>query len=169
LLKESGAFITKNKPTTCCNKMESNYHRAHFFDKGLRFECKQCGACCTGEPGIIYIGRGEVKQVAKHLSIQVSELIEMYLYPFMNGYSVREHSDGRCFFYNDGCNIYAVRPKQCKTFPFWFENLRSHRKWLHISQECPGIGQGLLYSKEQVLEIVQSNIDAIIKRHIAEG
>ncbi len=148
--------------------MDSKYYRSYFFDKGLRFECQRCGACCTGEPGIIYIDKDEIKQGAKYLSVQVSEFIETYLYPFMNGYSVREHSDGRCFFYNEGCTIYAVRPNQCKTFPFWFENLRSQKKWLHVSKKCPGIGRGSLYSKEQVLGIVRSSIDTVIKRHVVD-
>lgn len=161
-------LIDKTGAVDFLGHMDRTYDRSYFFDKGIRFECQQCGACCTGEPGIIYIDNDEVKEVAKYLSVQVSEFIETHLDPFKSGYSIREHADGRCLFYNGGCTIYAVRPNQCKSFPFWFENLRSQKKWLRVTKECPGIGRGSLYSKEQILEIVRSTIDEVIKRHITE-
>jgi Fe-S-cluster containining protein len=101
--------------------------------------------------------------MAEYLSLPLPFFIEKYLYPIKVGYSIREHADGRCFFYENECTIYPVRPHQCKTFPFWFENLRSIKKWNRISKECPGIGCGSLYSKEQILEIVQSSMDLVVK------
>ena len=82
------------------------------------------------------------------------------------GYSIGEDEDGGCLFYKDGCTIHPVRPSQCITFPFWFENLRSSKKWRKMARECPGIGCGSLYSKEQILEIVQSNMEAVVKSHL---
>ena len=145
------------------HKMERLYNRSYFFDQGIHFECQQCGACCTGDPGIIYVDTDEVPRIAEYLSVEISLFIEKYLYPFRAGYSIKERSDGRCFFYDDGCTIYPVRPYQCKTYPFWFENLRSVKKWRRLSKECPGIGCGPLYSKEKILEIVQSTMDAVVK------
>ena len=142
------------------------YNRHYFFDQGLRFECQRCGACCIGDSGIIYVDKNEVAPIAKYLSVRASYFIEKYLYTFQAGYSIREHADGRCLFYQNGCIIYPVRPNQCETFPFWLENLRSPKKWKRISKECKGIGHGPLYSKEQILEIVQSNIDVVVKSYI---
>jgi Fe-S-cluster containining protein len=51
-----------------------------------------------------------------------------------------------------------VRPDQCKSFPFWFDNLRSEAQWRKVSDTCPGIGQGQLYTKEQIFKIVQSDV-----------
>jgi len=148
--------------------MKEIYHRSYFFDQGIRFECQRCGACCTGEPGIIYVDNDEVLRITEYLSIRISVFIEKYLYPIREGHSILEHDDGRCFFYEDGCKIYPVRPDQCKTFPFWFENLRSFKKWQRISKECPGIGCGRLYSKTQIIEIIHSTMDAIIRRHVTD-
>ena len=144
-------------------------NRSYFFDQGVRFECQRCGACCTGDPGIIYVNKNEVERIAKYLAVQASCCIEKYLYPYGTGYSIKEHADGRCLFYKDGCTIYPVRPDQCETFPFWFENLRSLKKWQRVSRECPGIGLGPLYSKEQILEIVRSSIDAVVKSYITNN
>ncbi len=147
------------------NTMDRLYNRSYFFDKGPRFECQRCGACCTGAPGTIYVDKNEVDRIAKYLSARTSCFIEKYLYPFRDGYSIREYTDGRCFFYNGGCTVYPVRPSQCKTFPFWVENLRSPKKWRRMSGECPGIGQGPLYSREQILEIVRSDLDTVAKSY----
>lgn len=149
--------------------MKRLYHRSYFFDQGIRFECQQCGACCTGDPGIIHVDKEEIVRIAEYNSVSVPDFMDTYLYPLTGGYSIREHSDGRCFFYQNGCTIYPVRPEQCKTFPFWFENLRSIKNWSRISQQCPGIGCGPLYSKERILDIVQSNMDVVIKRRLTPG
>ncbi len=134
--------------------MNKLYNRSYFFDQGIKFECQKCGACCTGNPGIVYVDKNDILQIAKYLCVPVSQFMGKYLYPYKESYSIREEADGRCIFYEDGCTIYPVRPSQCKTFPFWFDNLRSQKKWRQVSVECPGIGQGHLYSKEQILEIV---------------
>jgi len=144
-----------------CNEMKpmgSYFNRSCFFDDGLRFECQRCGACCTGEPGTIYVGPDEILRIAEFLQTTTANFVEHYLYPFRDSYSIRERADGRCFFYASGCTIYPVRPNQCKSFPFWFDNLRSEIHWRKVSDRCPGIGQGRLYSKEQILEIVQSDV-----------
>jgi Fe-S-cluster containining protein len=138
--------------------MDSSFSRSYFFDDGLRFECQRCGACCTGEPGTIYVGPDEILRIAEFLQTSPESFIRQYLYPFRHSHSIREHADGRCFCYANGCTIYPVRPNQCKSFPFWFDNLRSETQWLKVSDNCPGIGQGRLYTKEQILEIVQSDV-----------
>ncbi|QTA87506.1 YkgJ family cysteine cluster protein [Desulfonema magnum] len=132
-----------------------SYDRTYFFDEGIQFECQGCGVCCTGSPGTVYVDKSEIACIAEFLGISVPDFTKKYLYPYKNSHTIREDSEWRCLFYDNGCEIYPVRPMQCRTFPFWFDNLRSEEKWKRISQECPGIGCGPLYSKERILEIVQ--------------
>jgi hypothetical protein len=54
------------------------------------------------------------------------------------------------------CAVYPVRPIQCRTFPFWRENLRSHEEWERLSQFCPGIDAG----EHHDLEAIRRDIDA---------
>jgi len=149
--------------------MEKFYDRSYFFDQGIHFECQQCGACCNGDPGIVYVDLDEVKHIAEYLSEGIHFFTDKYLLPLRAGYTIKEHSDGRCFFYNNGCTIYPVRPLQCRTYPFWFENLRSSKKWKHVLRECPGIGCGPLYSREKILKIVQSTMDAVVKSYLPDN
>ena len=80
---------------------------------------------------------------------------ERYLASHGGGPRISEHPDGRCVFYgDDGCAVYAVRPRQCRTFPFWVRNLRSAERWGRVAAACPGIGAGRRYSKERILEIL---------------
>ena len=126
----------------------------YFFDDGLRFQCQQCGRCCTGEPGRISVSATEKTRIARFLGISLSRFTCDALLHLPDD-SIRELDNGACYFYNQGCTIYPVRPAQCQTFPFWFKNLRSHYAWKQIARECPGIGQGPVYTREQILDIVQ--------------
>jgi Fe-S-cluster containining protein len=51
---------------------------------------------------------------------------------------------GRCVFLkpDNTCRIYAVRPWQCRSYPFWPETTRSRRAWRHEAARCEGIGRG---------------------------
>ena len=143
-------------------------NRPYFFDRGIHFECRRCGACCIGDPGIVYADKNEAIHIAEYLGMAASFFTDTYLYPIRAGYGIREHPDGRCFFYNNGCTIYPVRPHQCRTYPFWFENLRSVKKWQRVSEACPGIGGGVLYSKEKILKIIHSTMKAAVKSYAAD-
>ncbi|MGD9217408.1 MAG: YkgJ family cysteine cluster protein [Desulfobacteraceae bacterium] len=132
--------------------------RSYFFDQGLRFTCTKCGACCVGEPGTIYVTGAEIEIIAASLNRSVDAFTAQYLYPYKDSYSIKEDEQGRCLFFDEGCAIYAIRPLQCRTFPFWFSNLRSQHRWQQIKCECPGIGRGRLYSREEIIKLAQESM-----------
>lgn len=131
---------------------------AYFFDDGLYFKCIQCGDCCTGEPGTIYVSAAEIESIAAHLQLAVDEFRAVYLYPYKDSYSIKEDHRGHCLFYQEGCTIYPLRPLQCRTFPFWFSNVRSESRWRRIADQCPGIGHGKRYSREEIIKIARSTM-----------
>lgn len=132
--------------------------RSYFFDDGIRFSCLRCGTCCTGAPGVVRVSKEELLAMAKHLDQSASQVIANYMTAFEDGYRVLEDGDGRCLFFENGCRIYSVRPVQCRTFPFWLRNLRSEANWAAIRKECPGIGKGRLYAREEILEILEAGM-----------
>lgn len=132
--------------------------RSYFFDDGICFECRQCGQCCMGEPGTIYVTRDEIASLAAYFRLSIAEFTERYLYPFKDSFSIGEHSDGRCLFYDNGCTVYPLRPGQCRTFPFWFSNLRSEKRWRRVEKACPGIGHGRRYRRDEILAIVRTTL-----------
>lgn len=135
--------------------MASLQDRPYFFDRGLRFACIRCGRCCTGEPGTVYVAADEIGPIAAHLNSPPADLIADMLYPFRDSFSFRETATGDCVLFDGGCRIYPVRPRQCRSYPFWLSNLRSLYKWKQAAAQCPGIGQGPLYTREKILAIVR--------------
>jgi len=131
----------------------------YFFDAGIRFECRRCGACCTGDPGIIRISDPEIGILADFLGMPAADLTRMHLRPVATGFSIAEEPDGRCRFYDQGCRIYPVRPLQCRTYPFWFSQMRSLIQWEKAVCQCPGIGSGPLYSRERILDMLSRSMD----------
>ena len=123
----------------------------------IRFACLGCGNCCTGEPGTVYVSPAETISIAAYLCLTPAELKQTFLFPFRDGYSIREDKHYNCLFYDGSCGIYPVRPAQCYSSPFWLKNLRSLEAWREVERECPGIGHGPLYSEEAVLSIMRSS------------
>jgi Fe-S-cluster containining protein len=50
------------------------------------------------------------------------------------------------------CSIYGARPAQCRTWPFWPENLVTKDAWKTVKRRtpCPGMGNGPLVPIEKI-------------------
>jgi len=60
------------------------------------------------------------------------------------------------------CSIYEARPTQCRTWPFWPENLRTKRHWetVKLRTPCPGMNSGTLVRIDQIRIQRNANSDA---------
>ncbi len=127
---------------------------APWFQNGLQFECTQCGDCCTGAPGYVWVNSEEIAALAKHVGLNVDDFEKKFVRKIGVRKSLIEFENGDCVFF-DGearkCTVYDARPRQCKTWPFWDSNINSPKAWKRTCQICPGSGQGKLYSVEEVL------------------
>ena len=88
--------------------------------------CKNCsGECCRGESGDIILNNDEVKKIAEYLNINLPKFYCKYAWLRPDGKTrlkeIRYNSEYLCIFFDifkKKCNIYEVRPKQCRDFPF---------------------------------------------------
>lgn len=67
--------------------------------------------------------------------------------------SLREYPDGDCILLdpqNRTCLVYAARPTQCRTWPFWDSTTQSKRAWKETCEVCPGAGNGQLYTLDEI-------------------
>ena len=112
-----------------------------WYKEGLRFKCTGCGQCCTGEPGYVWLKPEEITTMATHLGITEEQFIQTYTRSIFGRISLREDRVSYdCIFLKDKkCQVYSVRPKQCRTFPWWTENLTSQEDWKIAAQRCEGI------------------------------
>ena len=93
--------------------------------------------------------------MAAHLDVSAADLAARHCRKVWWRISLKEHDDGDCeFLTEDGCSVYPVRPAQCRTFPFWPDNLRSRLSWEEVADRCPGVGRGTLYTRDEIDDIV---------------
>ena len=127
-----------------------------WYADGLQFTCTQCGDCCTGEPGCIWLDENELRAIADHTGMSIGEVKYQCCKIVGDRLSLREHANGDCVFLDAKtrrCSIYPVRPKQCRTWPFWNSNLQSRETWNAVQCRCPGAGQGEFVSLEEIREM----------------
>ncbi len=126
-----------------------------WYHKGLRFECSQCGDCCTGAPGFVWVNKKEIESLAASVGVAVEEFEKKYVRRIGIRKSLVEFPNGDCVFFDGDkrcCMVYEARPRQCRTWPFWQSNLKSPRAWADTCEACPGSGKGKLHKLETIEE-----------------
>jgi len=136
-----------------------------WYDGGLHFECAQCGGCCSGPgEGYIWVTRPEIEIIADFLKISPGQLREKYLRRVgLRTTIIEDRPTKDCVFLQDSagrkiCKVYPVRPSQCRSWPFWPNNLSSAGAWNKAAQKCPGINRGRRYSFEEIEKIRKKKI-----------
>jgi hypothetical protein len=122
--------------------------RRPWYAEGLAFECTQCGACCSGTPGFVWVDPKEIAALSEHMQMSVEAFTKQFVRQVEGHASLVEYPDGDCIFLDPktrGCSVYEARPIQCRTWPFWNSNLESPREWRTAGEECPGCDQGNVY------------------------
>ncbi len=123
------------------------------YASGLNFKCTGCGKCCTGSPGYVWLNHQEMQKIADHLGMELKAFQRKYTRTKNGKYSLIEKKPSYdCVFLNGKeCSIYEERPTQCKTFPWWPENLRSEEVWQNLATACEGINdEAPLVSNEKI-------------------
>lgn len=113
----------------------------------LHFECTGCGACCRGdERSYVFVEDAEAEAIRTHLGLSRRWFRRRYLRRAPGGELVLAWGaqPGHCVFLDaDGhCSVYAARPLQCRSYPFWPELVQTRAAWLREARRCEGIGRG---------------------------
>lgn len=113
---------------------------------GVAFRCKgpECGDCCSGKhgPGAVWVNDAEIAALAAHVGLSVAEFTLRHVRALNGHLSLRERPNNDCEFYEagKGCTVYASRPAQCRTYPFWGKTMAARWRWDSEAGACPGIG-----------------------------
>ena len=132
-----------------------------FFEKGINFKCQGSSNCCVsrGSYGFVYLSNKDIKRIAKYFKLSIKLFKKKYCIKTNNYIHLKEiNQNGNCqFLENKKCSIYSARPTQCRTWPFWTENM-NFKKWnKEIINFCPGIGKGKIISFYDIKEKI--NLD----------
>lgn len=120
-----------------------------WYADGLAFECQGCGDCCRGPGGYVWVTEEEARAMADAVGMAFGEFAAKMLRTTLSGFALVDDGHGDCPFLGDDnrCRIYHQRPMQCKTWPWWEENLVSPRRWADIASRCPGMNRGPVHSQ----------------------
>ena len=110
--------------------MSSEKANEPWYQDGLRFTCTQCGHCCTGEPGYVWVNEEEIRALAKFRKEPEREFVPLYTKKANGKVTLKEKANGDCVFFEagKGCTVYSVRPRQCRTWPFWGKQFEEPRQ-----------------------------------------
>jgi len=140
---------------------------APWYADGLRFRCTCCGNCCTGPSGYVWVSDEEVARLAEHERMDEAAFRRQFVRKIGGRLSLREtrqpNGEYDCVFLKPlpgdrpekrkrGCGVYAARPLQCRTWPFWGGVLQSEEAWQHTKTTCPGLdsAKGKLYGVKEI-------------------
>lgn len=126
-----------------------------WYSEGLNFTCSQCGDCCTGAPGVVWVTDDELREIAEFLDKPIGEIRLFHTRIVRGRMSLTEFANGDCTLFDSRerkCTVYSARPVQCRTWPFWNSHLESEEAWNRVCETCPGSGTGAFFSLEQIEE-----------------
>jgi Fe-S-cluster containining protein len=132
-----------------------------FYKEGIRFECQGEGKCCVthGRHSYVYLSFNDRRRLATHLGLTTAVFTARYTEKVDGQYQLK-YADKDCpFLKNGACAVYEARPWQCRTWPFWPENMNREAWEREVAGFCPGVGKGRLYTAEEIKLIIAKKRD----------
>jgi Fe-S-cluster containining protein len=130
-----------------------------FWKDGIRFECQGTGRCCVSRDGYgyVYLTLEDRRRFAKYFGVSTLSFTRKYCSK-TDGHFHLKRTQGPCeFLEGKSCGAYEARPAQCRTWPFWPENMNA-RVWnSEVKSFCPGVGKGRLYSASEIQELMSQD------------
>jgi len=110
-----------------------------------------------GQYGFVYMTLEDRRRMAKVLKLRTSVFTRTYC-DFDGEYWHLKDPDKNCQFL-DGkrCTVYLGRPAQCRTWPFWPENMNAKTWNKDVAAFCPGVGKGRLYSAKEIEALLRQD------------
>ncbi|WP_171190083.1 YkgJ family cysteine cluster protein, partial [Alienimonas chondri] len=87
---------------------------------------------------VIWVDAEEQTAIADAAGISLMELRLKHTRLVGGRMSLRERANGDCTFLDPDtrkCTVYAARPVQCRTWPFWDSNLETPADWERTKTE----------------------------------
>lgn len=133
-------------------------NKPRWYAAGLAFECTGCGRCCAGPAeGYVWVTAEEIAAIAEHLGLGEPDFRKNYVRKVGRRFSlVEDRVNKDCVFLTPngddgrGCEVYSVRPRQCRTWPFWPINLTDPDSWSLAGLRCPGVNRGATHHCDEI-------------------
>lgn len=128
-----------------------------WWRNGVRFACQGSGKCCVSHDadGYVFLTIEDRRRLAAHFGLPTREFTKEHCETTDGVYHLKRTGPA-CRFLDTGdnsCSVYDSRPTQCRTWPFWPENMPA-RAWTKVAAFCPGVGQGPVIPASEIEEIL---------------
>lgn len=118
-----------------------NGHLGELLREGVRFRCQRCGSCCR-RPGYVALRAEDIRAASLHLGISEQSFRRRFTLAEGGMRLLKATSRGECPFFEGVCRLHGAKPFQCRSWPFWPENLADAESWERARTFCKGIGRG---------------------------
>ncbi|MEZ6107194.1 MAG: YkgJ family cysteine cluster protein [Pirellulaceae bacterium] len=88
-----------------------------WYHEGLPFTCTQCGDCCSGAPGYVWVVQEEIDGLAAKLGHTSDEFERLFVRKVGIRRSLKEYPDGDCLLLDPDtrkCTAYEARPASAR-------------------------------------------------------
>lgn len=116
--------------------------------EALRFECQPGCITCCDRYGFVYLTEDDLQKISAYVGMTTAAFEAKYVYRTKNQVRLRKPRVAECHFLlkradgTGGCKVHAVKPVQCRTYPYWPELIEYPDVWEHEATRCPGINKG---------------------------
>jgi len=123
-----------------------------FYKDGIQFQCQGSGKCCLsrGSYGFVYLTAKDLRRLARFFKLTPKEFKSQYCEESEGHLHLRDPQKDCEFLENKKCSIYEARPTQCRTWPFWPENMNSKAWREDVVGFCAGVGKGPVVSAKEI-------------------
>lgn len=134
----------------------------------INFECQGSGKCCVsnGKNGFVFLTPKDTQRLVDFLGQKRESFAREDDFDWTRFSKTKKrvwhinNPSGFCRFLKLGkCSVYSARPQQCRTWPFYPEQLEP-KAWNETARFCPGIGEGRERTKEEIATIVNAQLEA---------
>ncbi|MGE3262368.1 MAG: YkgJ family cysteine cluster protein [Bacteriovoracia bacterium] len=123
-----------------------------WWSEGIRFECQGSGKCCVsrGDYGYVYVTLKDRRALAKHFGLSTAAFTKKYCEKDEGIWKLRDFTKACVFLKEKMCSVYEARPTQCRTWPFWPENMSAKAWDKEVTSFCPGVNKGKVWSAAEI-------------------
>lgn len=132
-----------------------------WWAKGIQFQCQGSGKCCVsrGGYGHVYLTLEDRRDLANFFHLTTREFTKKYCIKSEGYWALKDFTSACVFLKGKQCQVYEARPMQCKTWPFWPENMSAKAWDKEVVSYCPGVGKGKVWEAKEI----QSQLDKQIR------
>jgi len=136
--------------------------------ENIKFKCQGSANCCIsrGSYGYVFLSKKDIIRLANFFNLSFEVFKKKYCQKTDGYIHLKEiRKNGECIYLkNKKCKVYKARPTQCRTWPFWPENMNAKSWDKEVVSFCPGIGKGNKIKKEKIEEFIK--IDKLNSKNI---